>query len=77
MRVVYAIWRDRGSDLIFVAHPSLKGLYLRTHPCVVHVVCSACKAGVGVPCQGRNGEWKSATHAARRESFRKRRKAGS
>lgn len=68
-RTVYAIWRDRGSDYVFVAHPHLRGLYLRTHPCVLEVVCPSCSSVEGYPCLGVDREPKSCTHHTRRKKF--------
>jgi hypothetical protein len=55
----------------FVAHPTLRGLWLRTHVSVAHVACSYCNAQRGEPCRGVRGLWLSATHVKRRLAMKR------
>lgn len=51
-----------------------RGIYMRTHPCVLHVACPYCKAPAGMPCKGadlRSNAPTSQTHHKRREALRK------
>jgi hypothetical protein len=78
MKIAYAVW---GFSVVFVQHPFLRGLYLKTHPCVVHVACpkkvtEGCGAGVGEPCKNNKGEPVTSTHAQRRVLYARRLKKG-
>jgi len=52
-------------SIAFVPHPHLRGLWLKTHACVLLTACAFCEAKVGEPCRGKKGigSW---THASRR-----------
>jgi len=54
----------------FVPHPAARGVWIRTHPCVVQVDCGYCKMKIGVPCEGRDG-YMASTHSLRRKAARK------
>ncbi len=69
----YAVW---GMSVVFVKHPFLRGLYLKTHPCVIGVPCplkatEGCGAKIGEPCRNIRGEPKSETHYKRRQAYAK------
>lgn len=66
-RVVYAVW---SGSVVFVKHPHLRGLYLKTHPCVMFVSCPQCKAKAGEPCTNAKGIPKSETHYMRRNAYK-------
>jgi hypothetical protein len=76
MSVSYAVW---GMSVVFVKHPYLRGLYLKTHPCVISVACPLtlpkrkwnCGAQIGEPCMNLHGEPSSQTHHERRVAFAK------
>lgn len=76
MSISYAVW---GMSFVFVKHPYLRGLYLRTHPCVVSVACPLslpnkkwkCGAKIGEPCTNLHGEPSSLTHHQRRTAYMK------
>lgn len=59
-----------GGPFVFLEHPSIRGLWIRTHASVAVVECAYCRADVLEPCRDRNGEHKSATHWVRRRDGR-------
>lgn len=67
-RIIYAVWNG---SVVFAKHPHLRGLYLKTHPCVMFVACSACKVRAGEPCVNAKGSPKSETHYLRRNAYAK------
>lgn len=54
----------------FVALPSYRGIYLKTHPCVT-VPCGYCGSPAGHPCSGKSG-YTSGTHRHRHDEYEKR-----
>lgn len=44
-------------------------VYVKTHPCVVYVVCPACKANAGELCKGRDGSNTVTCHADRTDRW--------
>jgi len=69
-RVIYAQVLP-ASRHAFVKHPVLRGLWIKTHPCVGLVACSYCGAEVDEPCRAGRGGWISGTHVARRTAAKK------
>jgi len=65
-------YEARDNAFIFVAIPDQRGRYVRTDRSVAFVSCSQCRATVGEPCKGRNGDgYGSLTHYVRRNEARK------
>ena len=50
----------------FVAHPGVRGFWIRTDVCVAYVACPSCKAERAEPCRGKRGGWTTQTHVTRR-----------
>jgi hypothetical protein len=66
-RVSLVAWEDRLGNFIFVAVPNQRGRYVRTDKSVALVECPQCKAMIGEPCKGRNGDgYGGTTHHVRR-----------
>lgn len=60
-----------GGPFAFVPHPVARGLWVRTHPCVLVVDCEHCKAKVGELCLGSTGNISHGfTHWKRRRDAR-------
>ncbi len=60
------IFSISGGPFAFVPHPAARGLWVRTHPCVVLVDCGHCKAAVHELCHNGKGDVSSSTHWVRR-----------
>lgn len=52
----------------FVRHPADRALWLRVPACVGLAPCSACNAGIGVPCTGAYGQWTRSVHVDRKDA---------
>lgn len=58
-----------GGPFAFIRHPYVRGLWMRTHPCVILVDCEHCGAVKGYPCfQKKVINIKSSTHYKRRNA---------
>ena len=55
-------------QIAFVPHPDLRGMWLRTHSCVVLVDCPACHSKKGIPCRNDKCGYNSDTHYKRRKA---------
>ena len=56
------------SEIAFMPHPHLRGLWLRVHPCILFVPCE-CGAKAQKPCRGSEGGEISGTHWYRRKDY--------
>lgn len=60
-----------GGPYAFVPHPAARGLWIRTHPCVLAVACAHCSTVVGEPCRNKASELSHGyTHYIRRRDGR-------
>ena len=50
----------------FVRHPHVKGLWVKTHVCVLERACPSCSAVIGEPCRQKSGYLNLYTHTKRR-----------
>lgn len=53
---------------VFIKHPLVRGVWLRTHVCVLTVRCPWCKRPPGEPCYGPMGSPVGSAHADRKDA---------
>lgn len=71
-RVSLVAFEDRPGGFIFVAVPTQRGRYVRTHRCVAVVACSRCRATAGEPCKTDGGDgYHSFPHCARTSEYKR------
>lgn len=69
-RKVYVLRPDGGVPVVFIAHPHILGVWIRTDASVLLADCEACQAVKGEPCKAK-GLHRGATHYLRRDDARR------
>jgi hypothetical protein len=66
---IYVLRPDGGVPVVFMGHPTIKGVWLRTDASVLVADCSYCNAKPGQPCS-KDGIAHGYTHWVRRRAAR-------